>query len=168
MDENEELVLVGDYNFVESSMDRNSNKLNTCDHECKQVWEKISSKANLIDTFRITNKSRRLYTYSSSSNSKSRIDRIYVPVNWQGKILSTSFENKNSSDHKIIRTKLVHQTQKGPGIYIFNNSLLEDPAFAQEIKNIIAEYASSINAYGSWLVLWDCLKMNISEFSKNY
>ena len=167
LDENEDIVCIGDYNFVETSLDRNTNKLSKSDHECKQIWDLISNKANLIDTFWVTNKTRRLYTFSSPTNFKSR-DRIFVPVSWLGKVLSTTFENSEVSDHKIVKTKFSAFIEKGPGVYIFNNSLLNDPYFVQEVKSLINEYSESFVDFGCWTFLWDCLKMNIAEFSKEF
>ena len=120
-------IFIGDYNFVTSPFDRNSNKLNSTDEACQSLWNELEIKLNLVDAFRVTNKIKRLYTFSSPTHSKSRIDRVYVPISVSGKILSTNYESTDVSDHKIVRTRFKSAIKKGPGCYIINKSLLEDP-----------------------------------------
>ena len=162
------LFCFGDYNFVTSPLDRNTNKLNSNNTLCTQIWNDLEATSDLVDSFRVTNKIKRLYTFSSPTNSKSRLDRVFVPTSWSGKIISTVFENVQVSDHKIVRTKIGQSEKKGPGIYIFNNTLLDDPVYVQNIRNIINDFAKSYAMYGSYRILWDFLKMGISDFSKNY
>jgi len=123
---------------------------------------------NLVDSFRITNKVRRLYTYSSPTHSKSRIDRIYIPASLSGKIVSTSFENTDVSDHKIVRTKLKQTVNRGPGNYNINLSLLEDPIFLNGVREIGNEFRASIENYPGNRILWDFTKMAIVDYAKNY
>ena len=120
------LIIIGDFNFVDSTLDRNTNCLNRTDKVCKEIWAKIENAGNLTDSFRITNKTKRLYTYFSATKHKSRIDKIFVPTEWTGKIISTIFENVPVSDHKIVITKFRNKVEKGQGVYVFDNSLLED------------------------------------------
>ena len=67
---------------------------------CKELWYNIESKLKLYDSFRAIYKSRRLYTFSSPSFSKSHLDRCFAPNSWYGKLLSTVFENVIISDNK--------------------------------------------------------------------
>ena len=164
----ENSFLIGDYNFVTSTLDRNTDRLNYVDTICKNIWLNIETTLNICDSFRLTNPNRRLYTYSSHSDSKSRIDRIYIPLAWSNKIISNVFENVDVSDHKIVKSKFSLQVKKGRGHYIFNNSLLDDPVFVHHVKSIINDYKESYNLYGSYRILWDFLKMAISDFSKHY
>ena len=167
-DTNEVNVLIGDYNFVSSVLDRNTNLLNPNDQSCKTLWNDIETRLNLVDCFRVTNKVRRLYTYSSPSHSKSRIDRIYISTSMSGKIVSTSFENTDVSDHKIVITKFKQQVIKGPGCYIINTSLLDDDYFVQGVRDIIYDFSDSYELYNSYRILWDFLKMAIVDFARNY
>ena len=106
--------------------------------------------------------------YSSPTNHKSRIDKIYLPSEWIGKIVSTKFENISVSDHKIVITKIRNEIQKGQGVYVFNNSLLEDPVFIQGIYDIIAEYSTPETDLPNWLMHWDFLKQNLTDFAKRF
>ena len=136
------------------------------DNECKKVWQKIENFTNVIDTFRATNKTKRMYTFVSPTNSKSRIDKIFIPNDLASKLISTKLENVPVSDHKIVITKFKQEIDKGPGIYIFNNSLLDDPIFVQGILDIINKYALSERDFDSYISLWEFLKMNLTDFSR--
>ena len=168
LNDNEEYIFIGDYNFVTSLLDRNTSRFNAVDISCKALWYEVETRFNLVDSFRITNKVRRLYTYSSTTHSKSRIDRIYVPASLSGKVLSTVFENTDVSDHKIVRTTFKQSVKRGPGNYIINTSLLDDPFFVNEAKDICRDFNSSTDCFPGNRVLWDFVKMAITDFSKNY
>ena len=167
-DDNEDHIFIGDYNFVTSLLDRNTNNFNSVDVACKTLWHEVEVKLNLVDSFRITNKVRRLYTFASPTHSKSRIDRIYVPISLSGKIISTIFENTDVSDHKIVRTMFKHPVKRGPGNYIINTSLLDDPVYVNQVKEICRDFNSSIECFPDNRVLWDFVKMATADFSKNY
>ena len=168
IDVNEDYFIIGDYNFVVSALDRNTNRLNQGDIACKSLWHDIETNLNLVDSFRITNKARRLYTYTSPSHTKSRIDRIYVPISVSGNVFSTTFENTDVSDHKIVRTNFKLPVQRGPGNYIINTSLLDDPTFIDGVRNICSDFATSSDSFPNSLVLWDFVKMAIVDFAKDF
>ena len=167
-DPNEDNFFIGDYNFVTSLMDRNTNHLNAGDISCKSLWGEVETKYGLVDSFRITNKVRRLYTYSSPTHSKSRIDRIYIPTSFSGKIISTIFENTDVSDHKIVKSIFKQPIKRGPGNFIINTTLLDDPIFVNEVKEICRDFNSSFECFPGYRVLWDFTKMAIVDYAKNY
>ena len=109
-------------------------------------WEKLEIDLGLVDSFRITSPKRRLYTFShSNGKSKSRIDRIYLSGDLQGRVMSNVFENCFCSDHKIVRLKLAQSIDRGPGQWIFNNLHLQDDQFIDGIRSIIREYNENPN-----------------------
>ena len=63
--------------------------------------------------------------------------------------------------------KLAQEVDSGPGIWIFNNTLLEDEDFVKKVKDIISEYAID-QPFLSNKLRWDFLKQNIASFSQNY
>ena len=164
----EDYIFLGDFNFVESNLDRNTNNINQTDKTCFDIWSKVEMHFGVVDCFRNLNKNRRLYSYSSPNNSKSRIDRIYVPLTKIGNVLNTKFENVEVSDHKIVRISFKQTVIHGPGNYIFNNSLLNDPIFVSEIRDIFADFNDSERMFNDNRTLYDFLKMAICEHSKVY
>ena len=76
LDDLENCILLGDFNFVTSILDRNSQRLNRIDTETLKTWNPFENDFCLQDCFRLTNPGRRLYTFGSRSDKKikSRID----------------------------------------------------------------------------------------------
>lgn len=134
----ESCIILGDFNFVTSILDRNSQSMNRTDLEVCKEWGDFEENFNLQDSFRLTNPSNRLYTLTLKANKKikSRIDRIYCTSDLCGRILSTSFTPSLLSDHKIVKLKIATNIDKGPGLWVFNNSYLKDEVYFNQIKDI--------------------------------
>ena len=160
---------LGDFNFVTSTLDRNGNKLNPVDNEYKDTMLKLETKIQIIDSYRHTNPNRRQYTFTATDKkSRSRIDRIYVPIDVIGKIRSTTFETSDLSDHKIVRLKMWKNIYKGPGQWVFNNSTLKEKDFTEEINKIIDDFEENIGTFPDDNIHWDFLKMNMASHAQNY
>ena len=98
----------------------------------------INSIKSLMDTFqlqdiwRIRNPSLRSYTWSrQSKNQFSRIDFFLTSSSLQDKLGEVDIVSSIKSDHDAITLALnAEETEKrGPGLWIFNSSLLEDGTF---------------------------------------
>lgn len=165
------ILILGDFNFVASVLDRNSQTLNRTDLETKMIWDPFENECALHDCFRLTNPNRRLYTYLSKNNKKikSRIDRIFISANLTGKVLSSRFIQNNASDHKIIKVKLANYVNKGPGLWVFNNTLLEDNEYIDHVNNIIRDEKNKREMFlGDDKFFWDILKQQIISFTKEF
>ena len=114
------MIICGDFNFVTSPVDRNSTLLTSIDKAYKNEWESLEINIGLIDSFRVTNLKRRLYTYTHTNGvSKSRLDRIYISKDLSGKVISTNTEYASESDHKFVNLTLANEVEHGPGQWIF-------------------------------------------------
>jgi len=163
------ILVVGDFNFVTSLLDRNSSSFTATDNMYRHEWQKIEIVLGLSDSFRITNPKRRLYSYThTNGSSRSRLDRIYVSNDLQGKIMNSIYENVFSSDHKILHLKFAQEIDTGPGQWIFNNSLIGDTIFVAGVKEIISQYKIDPNVFLSSKLRWDFLKQNIVSFAQNF
>ena len=92
----ENVIISGDFNFVTSTNDRNTNKFTQTDNLYRQTWNTFEIKNDLMDCFRNLYTKRRLYTFSQTGGkSKSRIDRLYLSSNLIGKIQKVNFETIN-------------------------------------------------------------------------
>ena len=164
----ENIVLCGDLNFVTSVKDRNTNIFTQTDKIYKEIWVNIQLKHNLLDAFRKLYPKRRLYTFhQTGGTSKSRIDRIYVSADISGRVQKMTFENSKESDHKIVRLTLGKNVKFGPGTWIFNNTLLKDTIFVEEIRQIIHSYTRN-NPFPKLKIAWDFLQMEIKHHTKKY
>ena len=71
--DNQDIMVLGDFNFVTNNLDRNNHTLNRVDQQTTNAWTNLENKLNLQDTFRITNLKRRIYSYVLNSNKKNQI-----------------------------------------------------------------------------------------------
>ena len=113
----ENSIIMGDFNFVTSILDRNSQSMNRTDLETSKEWINFEEISNFQDTFRLTHPVKRLYSITLKSNQKikARIDRIYCTSGLCGKIISTNFIPTLLSDHKIVKVKIAKHIDKGRG-----------------------------------------------------
>ena len=162
------VIIIGDLNFVISILDRNV-QLNSIDNLATPYFTELQERTGIIDSFRLTNPKRRLYTYyHTDRRSKSRIDRIYLNVELSSRVEATNFEYTSLSDHKIVRLRIGNNVERGPGSWIFNNTLLNDITFCNKMSNAIRESGIIRHTYSSKKDFWDYLKMNIQSIAIQY
>jgi len=169
----ENVVLCGDFNFVTSTNDRNSNTFSQTDNDYRTFWDNFQIKNDLIDVFRYLYPKRRIYSYNhTDGKSKSRIDRLYVTSNLIAKFHMIKFENTNVSDHKIKKAFLANSVKMGRGTWIFNKSLLNDPNYTLLIKELIDSYTQGQNqpipTFPNYRIAFEFLKMEIKSQSINF
>ena len=114
-------VLMGDFNFVEDSLDRNGKLPNN-----------LGKKTDFdsVDTFRILNPLSGRYSFThQNKKSRSRIHRIYVTDKESGKVMRQGFIDTPWRDHKIITVEMNETSERGPGQWALNTDLLKDPKF---------------------------------------
>ena len=150
--------------------DRNTAFYTITDNLYRHEWQKLEIGLGLVDSFRVTNPKRRVYSYThTNGSSRSRIDRIYISSDIQGTVLSSVYENTFSSDHKILHLNLANEINTGPGHWIFNNSLLSDIAFVEGINDIIDQYTTAAtDDFPNQKTRWDFLKQNMASYAQNY
>ena len=157
------ILILGDFNFVTSLNDRNTSAYNSVDNNYRHDWEKLQVNLSLIDTFRVTNPKKRLYTYShTNGSSAARLDRVYLSNESIGKIVSNKFEYSSESDHRIVILKLAKSVDIGPGQWIFNNTLLQDEIFVNQIHEAINSFKENKHNFPSNRSLWEFLQQNLS------
>lgn len=170
LDNLDNIIILGDFNFVTSSLDRNCSKLNSIDLNTSKVWEAFEQKCAIVDSFRSLNHNRRRYSFTSRANKniKSRIDRIYLSPNICSKAISSSYTVNDASDHRIHKVKIAIDIERGSGIWIFNNTLLGDPVFITDIHRIILEFENMRQTLNDDKLYWDMLKQKIISYSKKF
>ena len=163
------VIILGDFNFVTMRLDRNSHILNSIDNAALQPWTDLEDECSLLDSFRVTCPKRIIYTYSHTDRkSKSRLDRIYVSADMATKVEATNFDTSCYSDHKIVRFRMASQVVRGPGSWIFNNTLIKDQDFMILLRNEIGLSAEIKHTFDLKMDFWDYLKMNIQSVARMY
>jgi hypothetical protein len=167
----ENIIIAGDFNFVVSTNDRNTNSYTQTDNTYRSKWIQFETKHNLLDSFRNLYPNRRLYTFSQSGgNSKSRIDRVYFSSNMIGRVQKTTFENNQESDHKVVKVKIEKEIEVGRGTWMFNTSLLKDEVYTNEVPNIIRKYTNDNQRFRfpNYRTAWEFFHKDIINFSKTF
>ena len=129
---NKQIILLGDFNYVENIND----KVLGFDYADKKVNKIFSPKEiNLIDTF------SNVHNTQDFTHLRSRIDRIYLSKILYPKILKIQHTTK-IADHKTVLLEINLDKFKPWGRYYwkFNNSLLTNAIFKQEILDLILNY----------------------------
>ena len=122
------------------------------------------------DIWRLQHPTERFFTHMTSGtrNSWSRIDYFLISKSVQPYCMESGIKASVCSDHSMIYIDIVtDESKRGPGIWKFNNKLLEDPKFIAEIKDMINQLKSNYG-YMSGFNMWELIKFEIKQFSRDW
>jgi exonuclease III len=128
------LVLGGDFNFTQGSIDRQDANVN---NRNKQWLANILHTFLLVDAYRIVNPTGQDTTYVHASyTAKSRLDMFYVPENKKIAMVYHLKETLGYTDHKAVYVRLTesetdHARQRGSPHWKLNNSLLKSEFYTK-------------------------------------
>ena len=111
----------------------------------------------------------RKFTYESKAlKLKSRIDFFLVAKSLTKSVKKIGIYPSIAPDHQAIYILLSWrcETPRGPGLWKFNNTLLQDEQYVAKVRET---YAKTLNFFGSLSdkrLLWEMIKMEIR--STNY
>ena len=156
---NKQIILLGDFNYVENINDR----VLGFDYADRKVNKIFSPKElNLIDTF------SNVHNTLDFTHLRSRIDRIYLSKILYPKILKIQHTTK-IADHKTVLLKINLDKFKPWGRYYwkFNNSLLTNAIFKQEILDLILNYHET-KIFNEPHQNWESFKDQVKTISKKF
>ena len=128
---------------------------------------------NLVDILRIKHPGKRCFFYESSAlKMKSRIDFFLIPKSLIASTKTADIKTAIAPDHKAIRLFLQFESKKkGPGLWKFNNSLLNDDTFVNLITSnypiICRKYAYLTNLKLKWEMIKMEIRSLIIPYAKN-
>ena len=161
------LYIGGDFNCVESAVDRVSEVL---DRSSAKLTE-IKKELNLVDVWRSCNPNLKDFTYIDPTRKgrDSRIDIWLIPKPIMHNIKSCNIIQAPAPDHKAVHFDvLISNRRRGKGYWKMNNSILIDEQYK---TGIIALYNDTLDQYSdnvSCILLWEYLKVKIKEFTISY
>ena len=169
------LVLGGDTNTVFSNLDKEGGNQHLKTHAI-QAFETMKQNFELFDSFRNKNPLKRVYTWETLNPSiiKERIDILYVSNSLQDFVTETGTipVHQTCSDHGIpfIKIQGFGIPSRGPGIWKFNNQLLNDPTFVSEVKEQLPAWINEVekDLPGDSGNQWGFVKHKIVELSRYY
>lgn len=142
-------ILVGDFNFVEDAIDRLP--AHPDEPQILDAFNKIKNKLKLVDGWRENNLFERQYTFEKQNpDALARIDRIYINANQTNNYTNWDFiEHHNLSDHTIITTELLpaHLPFVGPGLWRLNKNAEEYIPFRKRTKEILKKAKETLDTW---------------------
>ena len=161
------LCVGGDFNISLSRADRLtmiSRRFSVID----EVYS-LASRHELVDLWRYCHPNKKQYTWSREKMKiASRLDYWLVPSRLLNKIKKCSIVEAVQTDHKAVVWQVESPLWqvKGPGIWRFNDSFLNEEEFNLQAEVIIKKSykQSSGNAIREWLAL----KTQIAQYARKY
>ena len=142
------LVLAGDFNIRLSALDSDSQSFrgSRASTKLKDLLDEFS----LEDAWRVQHSKERKYTWRRLNPlQQSRIDLILASSTiLNNNIVKTKIEAGVLSDHSFVMLKFILPDEpRGPGLWRFNNLLLDDSEFTQLVRSEISKAKSAHDPY---------------------
>ena len=139
--ENEYVIWTGDFNLVMDQKKDTKNYTNINNPKSREKVIDLCAEFDLIDIWRELNIESSRYTWRTNNGNKhGRLDFFLVSQNIFHNIKEANIELGYKSDHSMVKITLKGQElQKDKPFWKFNNSLLRDPNYCEEIKKTIQE-----------------------------
>lgn len=140
--DNEEVIMCGDWNLVLNPDKDYENYLHINNPRAREAVLNLLHNDNFKDPWRIMNEEVRKYTWRRLHPIKkqSRLDFFLVHDTIFQYVTHADIVPGYRTDHSAITLKLkLHEGERGKGYWKFNNSLLKDTKYVEEIKTVIQE-----------------------------
>ncbi len=123
---------------------------------------------NLVDCWSVINPKPQRYAWHAR-NKSSRLDYWLISKHFLNEIKKCNITPGLHSDHSIISVEIGKQFyNRGKGFWKLNASLLYDPEYETEIRNIIHASAQELEHYQDKCLIWEIIKLIIRPFSIPY
>lgn len=130
----------------------------------------LSSSLDLIDIWRLQNPTETRFTWSNNSGKiRCRLDYWFVSQHLVACVNNTAIKSYFDSDHSPIFMAFRQESKSGksrePGLWKFNNSLLENEDFVTKLKFYVGYAKEKHRQCTSKKLYWEMIKMEIRDFS---
>lgn len=163
------LVVAGDWNCVESPVDRSTNRLS---HDDDVVGlSRFMENLNQVDVYRLRNPDGADFTFHRA-NHFSRIDRITVDTRLLALVDAHKYTTIMRSDHPMSPVVTIVPEEaipRGRGYWRMNASLLKNDKVKADLRNCVLEafpvFMCTADPIASWLKLKATLKGRLRHFA---
>lgn len=134
--------MCGDWNLVLDAEMDSFNYVHINNPKARNVVLNLLEEDNFIDVWRVMNENTRKYTWCSLNPSKkqARLDYFLVSEYLFQYVMDSDIVSGYRSDHSGIVLKLKLQDyERGKGYWKFNNTLLKDRKYIEEVKRTVEE-----------------------------
>ena len=126
---------------------------------------------DLVDIQRVRHPQLRKYSYVSKAlKLKSRIDFFLVAQNLTRFVKKSDIYPSVAPDHQAIYMSLLwrNETPRGPGLWKFNNTLLDDDQYLANIRETYVSACDMHSAVKDKRLFWEMLKMEFRSTTISY
>ena len=135
MTDSSHLIIAGDWNTTLNSIDKHGG-LPWKETKYRNLLVYLMKAVNLVDIYRRIHPKNKTYTYESKAlKLKSRIDFFLIGGKFLHEVIKVETRASIAPDHKAVSLSinLNEEFKRGPGLWKFNNTLLQDECFLQLI-----------------------------------
>ena len=165
----ENIIIGGDFNTSLSHLDK-CNKTGHVEDSAYNTLLNTIDENDLYDVWRFRNTNVKQYSFKRISNSmlqQSRIDYFLISHSLSVNVQNVYYNYTSMSDHNfVILNFYVDRVERGPGLWILNNTLLSDDEYVNNVRKIIEEQKLCPLYVSDILVWWDNLKYKIKKYSQ--
>ena len=175
--EENRIVLAGDLNvFFDSKLEMKGGKPSLKQKSVAKLLE-LKEEYNLYDIWRIRNPTKKLYTFRQNHSSgiiNRRLDYIFISNKLQEFSNDTNIIPAFKTDHSSVSVTISNYNffKPGPGLWKFNNSLINDETFTNTFKNFIQNMINELELNTKTFLdnqlKWELLKYEIRRFTISY
>lgn len=164
-------ILAGDFNSIDNPrMDKLGGDPDAR-NSANKILSTVSARFDLLDIWRNRNRNLRAYTWTGRNTRdhsiiRTRIDKFLVNRTLSPLVIKSSIDPYAHSDHDIISLSLdVTQQERGQGFWHFNNTLLHDPIFTEEVTAFWSNWLIEKQHYANPLIWWDKAKKHFKDIA---
>ena len=124
----------------------------------------------MVDIFRERNQHKKGYTYESKAlKMSSRIDLFLISRHLAKWVERVETKASNSPDHRAVRLTIsIVQVSRGPGLWKFNNSLLDDEKYVDLIRENYTAIREKYTGLEDRRLKWELIKMELRSLTIPY
>ena len=171
---NENIIIGGDFNMtLHPELDRSKTTGVNNNNSMKYV-NSVIDELQLCDVWRVRNPDCKRFTWFRPNGqdrwaSASRLDYFLLNPGAMQLVNDITISSAYKTDHSLVTLLIEHQgLKKGPGIWKFNNKLLNEKNYCEKIKKLIAQISAKPNLHRNPAESWDYLKQEIAALTKEY
>ena len=156
----------GDFNCYDSVFDKFGGA-----PSLDSVFKGYKSGCRLGDAWRLKHPLEKQFTwFNADLTIANRLDSFFIPKSSYHLIISCDIFPCTYSDHDFVILNLDFRDRinRGPAVWKFNNSLLNDVLFRTEIVQLIEQSLLFRHAFKSLCDFWESLKSDIKSLSISY
>ena len=140
-------IIGGDFNFVMNANVDSFNYAREYNTNAKRIFVNFINDNDLVDIWRVRNPNKLEYTWSRNNPLKcGRLDMLFINDDLTSSVRDITIKPGYRTDHSLVVMKIqVMEAEKGPGIWKFNESVLQDVEYINTVKStlrdIVYQYA---------------------------